>query len=74
MVENIGVGHNFFHIGGNSLKAMSLQARIFKELGVQVLISDLFKYPTIREFSKILGVIEKPSPTCDKTNSRQRFL
>lgn len=46
--EKIGVQHNFFDLGGHSLKAISLVSRINKALHVDVPLSYLFQNPTIQ--------------------------
>jgi amino acid adenylation domain-containing protein len=50
----IGLDDNFFEIGGHSLKATILTAKIHKELGIKVLLAEIFKYQTIRELSGYL--------------------
>jgi iturin family lipopeptide synthetase A len=40
---------DFFELGGDSLKAMSLAARINQKLGSNLLIGDIYRYPTINE-------------------------
>jgi fengycin family lipopeptide synthetase D len=47
--ESIGVNGNFFHLGGHSLKAMKLAARIRKEFSVEYPLNHIFKSPTIME-------------------------
>ncbi len=49
-VEKIGVLDNFFTIGGNSLKAIQLSARIHETLGREVPVFVLFEQYTIRLF------------------------
>jgi thioester reductase-like protein len=48
-LKNIGTDLNFFEIGGNSLKAISVVSRLTKEFDIAV--NDIFKYPTIQELS-----------------------
>ncbi|MBE9049091.1 amino acid adenylation domain-containing protein [Nostocales cyanobacterium LEGE 11386] len=54
-LENVGVNHNFFEIGGNSL----LIIKIFNKLTIilpdyveYISLVDLFKYPTIQSLAK----------------------
>ncbi|VBB05118.1 phosphopantetheine attachment site [Lucifera butyrica] len=51
-VERVGMKDNFFELGGHSLKTITLAARIHKEFGVEVSLTDLFKAPTIQELVK----------------------
>jgi amino acid adenylation domain-containing protein len=46
--DRIGVEDDFFELGGDSLKAITLAARLHKELGVKVLLEDIFREPNIR--------------------------
>ncbi len=47
----IGIDDNFFEIGGHSLKAARLTAKIHKEFDVVIQLADFFKIPNIRELS-----------------------
>ncbi len=47
--ERVGGNDNFFVLGGNSLKAILLNARMHKELGIRVPLADFFRYPTVRQ-------------------------
>lgn len=48
-IEKISTDLNFFEIGGNSLKAISIVSRLSKELSIS--INDVFNYPTIHELA-----------------------
>jgi amino acid adenylation domain-containing protein len=47
----IGIDHNFFSLGGHSLKAVSLLAKIHREFNVNIPLALVFKTPTIRSIS-----------------------
>ena len=53
-VRPIGVSHNFFELGGNSLLAVKLMNRIEQEFGKNLLIATLLQAPTIEQFAGIL--------------------
>ncbi len=57
--ERIGIDHNFFEIGGHSLKSVMLIARIHKELEVKLPLGELFTRPTVRELAAYIEVCEK---------------
>lgn len=51
-----GVDDSYFDLGGDSLRAMTVIARLNKELGTELRISDLYHHPTVR---RLAAVIEK---------------
>jgi amino acid adenylation domain-containing protein len=57
--EVIGIDSNFFHLGGHSLKATILAAKIHKELEVKVPLAEIFKNQTIRELSGYITAAEQ---------------
>jgi amino acid adenylation domain-containing protein/non-ribosomal peptide synthase protein (TIGR01720 family) len=50
-MEKIGVTTNFFEIGGDSIKAIQVSARL-KNYQLDLKVNDLFLHPTIRELGK----------------------
>ena len=58
-VEHIGMNDNFFLLGGNSLKAVELNNRIKKESELDVPVALMFKYVTIRSFTRYISHLEK---------------
>lgn len=60
----VGVQHddNFFAIGGDSLYAIDLIAKIQEETGVSISISKFFAFPTPKMIAKIICEEEKQQP------------
>ncbi len=50
-ISRAGIKHNFFDLGGNSIRAAALAARIHKELDVNLTLKDIFKFPTIEQLA-----------------------
>jgi amino acid adenylation domain-containing protein len=57
--ESIGIDNNFFQLGGHSLKATILIARIHKKFGMQIPLVEFFKTPTIKTLA---GYIQRTAP------------
>ncbi len=48
--ESIGIHHNFFELGGQSLSAIRLMGIVNQELNIRIPLSLIFENPTIYEF------------------------
>ncbi|MHA1661074.1 MAG: non-ribosomal peptide synthetase [Promethearchaeota archaeon] len=51
-VEKINRDDNFFNIGGHSLKAITMSARIKKIFAIDVGLKDIFLHPTIKDLAE----------------------
>ncbi|MGN7818478.1 condensation domain-containing protein [Chitinophaga sp. 22536] len=54
-LERIGRDDSFFNVGGSSLKAIQLIAKIYKELDVQLTIAELFANPVLSKLAALVG-------------------
>ncbi|MCP4146335.1 MAG: amino acid adenylation domain-containing protein, partial [bacterium] len=52
--EEIGIDDDFFQIGGHSLKATRMAARIHKHFNIKLTLSEIFKTPTIRALTNTI--------------------
>jgi amino acid adenylation domain-containing protein len=53
-IETIGVHDNFFDVGGHSILAKLLQAKLYNALSQEIELVDLFQYPTIASLARFL--------------------
>nr|WP_276553520.1 non-ribosomal peptide synthetase [Bradyrhizobium elkanii] len=53
-LEQVGVDDDFFHLGGHSLMATRIVARVYSELSLRVPVRSLFSAPTIRQFARAI--------------------
>jgi amino acid adenylation domain-containing protein len=53
--KNIGIDDNFFQLGGHSLRATILIAKIYKTFNVRVLLGELFDRPFIRGLARLIA-------------------
>jgi amino acid adenylation domain-containing protein len=56
-VETVGAGDDFFDLGGKSLTAMQLVARVRDAYGVDVHLRNLFERPTLAGFAELVGAL-----------------
>ena len=75
-VQNVGVEDSFFDLGGHSLIAVRLFAKVRKTYNVDFPISILFEAPTIRACASLIkvrtGITEVDSPTVSKPKPKTR--
>ena len=63
----IGVRHNFFEIGGNSMKAVKLRAMLEEKIGIHLPVVTIFEHPTIAAFVKSILKQEEVSLETQQT-------
>jgi acyl carrier protein len=54
-VDGVGADENFFDIGGHSLLAVQVNARLAEALGRELSLIDFFRYPTVRTLAAHLA-------------------
>jgi acyl carrier protein len=53
--DGIGLDDNFLEIGGHSLLMVEVAAKLQKELQLEVMVTELFEYPTVRALARHLS-------------------
>jgi acyl-coenzyme A synthetase/AMP-(fatty) acid ligase len=74
-VEKVGIFDNFFDLGGHSLLAVRVHAALRESTGQPLLLTDLFKYPTVAALAKRLTEgADQQKPEGAKDNAELRKL
>lgn len=69
-IEQVGVNDNFFDLGGNSLTALRIIARMKGDLKISIADVSLFEAPTVSSLAKILSGNGDAAPAVDESRSR----
>jgi amino acid adenylation domain-containing protein len=60
-LKQVNVEDNFFDVGGDSLQLLEAHAELQKTVSAELVVTDLFEYPTVRALAKHLGGAESSS-------------
>ena len=72
-VRPIGIHENFFTLGGHSLKAALVQARIADELGVTVPLAEMFRLPSVAQLAPAVAALAvSTTPTIQSGPPQER--
>jgi acyl transferase domain-containing protein/acyl carrier protein len=55
-IQRIGINDDFFDLGGDSLKAMTIANIIHKQMGANIPLAEFFSSPTIKKLSQFISV------------------
>lgn len=77
-IDEVGVEDNFFDSGGHSILAVKVHREIVQRLGVELQVTDLFRFTTVRALARHLQV-GKSVPTAaqqamERAKNRRRNL
>jgi phthiocerol/phenolphthiocerol synthesis type-I polyketide synthase E len=72
-LEAIAADDDFFQLGGHSLMATRLLARIDEDLGVKLSLRDVFESPTVRLLSEKIGAIAAPRANGELDSEREEI-
>lgn len=57
--SNLGVTDDFYELGGDSLKALSIIKRINKDMNIEILLSDFFEFSDIKSLATHIDLNKK---------------
>jgi amino acid adenylation domain-containing protein len=72
-LENIGIYDNFFDLGGHSLLVVQMHSQLQANFGQELLIVDLFKYPTIYALAEYLSQHQSESDSSEQSHKRSEI-
>jgi acyl carrier protein len=61
-LDEVGIDQNFFDVGGHSLRLVEVHSRLRAELGRDVSIVDLFRFPTVSALARQLAADGETEP------------
>lgn len=71
--QEVGIHDDFFELGGDSLRAMTLLANIHKELKVKIPLPDFFNAPTLKGMSEFIAGASRESYTDIEPVEKKEF-
>ncbi len=71
-IESIGINHDFFRLGGHSLKATQVVSLIRKQLDLEVPLKLIFEAPTIAQLAEKIEGLQNTAPSMPKLVKRDR--
>ena len=70
--SSLSLDDNFFDLGGHSLLAVRVHRELKQRFGGQLLITDLFRFPTIRSLARHIALTTSASaPSGDEESGRE---
>jgi acyl carrier protein len=69
-VPSISIRDNFFDLGGHSLLAVQVHGRLRRDLGRDLALTDLFRFPTVQSLAAHLGGDDAGAAAMDESTSR----
>jgi fengycin family lipopeptide synthetase A len=63
-ITKVGVNENFFHIGGDSLRAIALITEVRKSFQIEMSVRDVFKLQNIRDMAAYVMDAQKSNRPC----------
>ncbi|WP_461418069.1 amino acid adenylation domain-containing protein, partial [Gordonia sp. GN26] len=73
-IDRVGVTDSFFDLGGSSLSATRIAARVSNELGVAVSVRDVFDAPSVRELVAAVRGRESALPPVQRIDPRPELV
>ncbi len=69
-IAQVGIDHNFFDLGGNSLIGLKILARLKKAFDTDLQVVNLFERPTIRDMAALIRQEQEDNSQFDNRRSR----
>jgi hypothetical protein len=66
----VGLDDNFFDLGGHSLLTIRMQSEIQDQLNVEIPLTAIFRYPTVRSLARLIAGEPSEGSTTDAHQHR----
>ncbi|NER93225.1 MAG: amino acid adenylation domain-containing protein [Symploca sp. SIO1B1] len=66
-LQQVGIHHNFFNLGGNSLLIVQVERKLRSKFEHQLTVTDLFQYPTIYHLANYIVQCQKEKVGIDSS-------
>jgi len=70
--QRVGLGDNFFDLGGDSLLIVAVHCQLQKMLRREIQVTDLFEYVTVRSLARHLGAAAPAEPSFSAAQEQAR--
>ena len=71
-LDRVGVDDNFFDLGGDSLRIVSVHSRLQEAFATEFPVTKTFQYPTVRAMAKFLDDARRDQPQFQDVRERAR--
>ena len=74
--SNISIDDNFFDLGGDSLNAINLSAKIYSKFNIEIFVKDILEYPIISDLSDLISskISNTSSTSIEKIKEAEEFF
>jgi malonyl CoA-acyl carrier protein transacylase len=69
-IEQVGIHHNFFDLGGNSVHMVQILNKLRDALGREIPVTEIFRHPTIHTLAAYLSQAQDEQPSFEQSDER----
>jgi acyl carrier protein len=69
-IEQVGIHHNFFDLGGNSVHMVQILNKLRDAFGREVPVTEIFRHPTVHTLAVYLSQAQDQQPSFEQSDER----